>query len=701
MVKVAIYGKGGIGKSTISSNLSYELSMIGRKVCQVGCDPKHDSTVSLTDSRTTVLEYVSAIAPMDRKWEDVVSVGLNGIRCIEVGGPSPGTGCAGRGILTAFESLESMGFRLDKEEHVVYDVLGDVVCGGFAVPMSPRYSDVILIVTSGETMSIFAANNILRGIENLRLGAPRVAGIVLNRRGDEGERERVEAFSHAVCVPIVADIPRSKEMREAEFLKRPLTKEFPDSKAAKEISKLARMLDEGPELYRPSPLDDSQVERMFSGETILERGAFVPSKAGGCSDKIGIGSCASKGAVFVAGKVNDMPVVVHGPISCAHMMCHTQDGHNIMYIKSGNVGRRSLVNNIYSTGMSVKDAIFGGEKRLEDTIKSLVESGYSTIFVVTTCVPGMIGDDTCAVCERLEKSIPGLRILVSEADGNLSGENSAGRMQVLSELLTIVQPCSSPSEDALNLVEDSFMWFNVGDNERWLEGLIEPFGLKIGTRIVEDCTLESLRNCARNRYNIMVDDSDLDVVLKRTLEEKGMRFLPGTLPRGCMDTVDFLHALGEATGRTDVAELMCDKVATEYGLVIDEVSGKLSGKRFCIAFNTFFNYDWIVECLLDAGAEVIGLYPLRMGSATRPFYTRFSGKVEVYNLPLRGVISSIMDKRPDMVVGPKNLVERLGFRYVEPSSECLGYRGPIEFLYHVADMMRDVEPGWKSWGYPA
>ena len=175
-MQIAIYGKGGIGKSTVSANLSAALASCGRKVLQIGCDPKHDSTRLLHHGRKvqTVLEYLLNTPPDEQMLESVLMEGYLGTGCVEAGGPKPGMGCAGRGILTAFEFLDRFQVRKGYD-HVVYDVLGDVVCGGFAVPVRKQYAEAVFLVTSGEAMALYAANNILQGIRNLDPEENRIA----------------------------------------------------------------------------------------------------------------------------------------------------------------------------------------------------------------------------------------------------------------------------------------------------------------------------------------------------------------------------------------------------------------------------------------------------------------------------------------------------------------------------------------------
>ena len=216
MLKIAVYGKGGIGKSTVTSNLAAAFALRGKKVIQIGCDPKADSTVNLLSGEplTPVMNYLQTHDEEPEKIEDIAKEGFGGVLCIETGGPTPGLGCAGRGIVTTFALLESLElFEERKPDVVLYDVLGDVVCGGFAAPIREGYASKVLIVTSGEKMALYAAGNIKRAVDNFAdRGYATVRGIVMNRRAVENEEEKVRAFAEANGLPIVADIPRSNDI---------------------------------------------------------------------------------------------------------------------------------------------------------------------------------------------------------------------------------------------------------------------------------------------------------------------------------------------------------------------------------------------------------------------------------------------------------------------------------------------------------
>ena len=195
MLKLAIYGKGGIGKSTMTANLSAAFASLGKKVIQIGCDPKADSTINLLGGRAQqpVMEYIRDHGDDITSIDEISEIGYGDILCIETGGPTPGLGCAGRGIIATFNMLEELElFETVKPDVVMYDVLGDVVCGGFAAPIREGYAEHVLIVTSGEKMALYAANNICSAVENFAdRGYADVAGIILNRRNIPGEEEKL------------------------------------------------------------------------------------------------------------------------------------------------------------------------------------------------------------------------------------------------------------------------------------------------------------------------------------------------------------------------------------------------------------------------------------------------------------------------------------------------------------------------------
>lgn len=242
MIKIAVYGKGGIGKSTTISNLSVALANKGLKVMQIGCDPKADSTTNLHDGTeiNTVLDLVRERKD-DFKLDEMVVEGYKGILCVEAGGPTPGMGCAGRGIIAALEKLEQKGaYETYKPDVVFYDVLGDVVCGGFSMPMRAGYADKIFIITSGEYMAIHAALNIATAIDNFKdRGYASLGGVILNKRNVKNEEEKVNEFIENIDSKLVGTLDRDEIVVVAEEDKKTVLEAFPESLMAKEYEVLA------------------------------------------------------------------------------------------------------------------------------------------------------------------------------------------------------------------------------------------------------------------------------------------------------------------------------------------------------------------------------------------------------------------------------------------------------------------------------
>lgn len=242
MIRIAIYGKGGIGKSTTSSNISVALSSLGKTVMQIGCDPKSDSTSLLMNGREipTVLDVMREKNKFNL--EDIVFKSDCGVYCTEAGGPTPGIGCAGRGIITAFEQLNSLGaFEKYKPDVVIYDVLGDVVCGGFAMPLRGEYSDYVFVVTSGEKMSLYAAKNIVKAVDGFKSrGYARFAGFIHNSRNVKDEDKITSQLAAETGSRIIAKIPRDDIFQLAEEKGKTVVELFPDSEIAKIYRKIAK-----------------------------------------------------------------------------------------------------------------------------------------------------------------------------------------------------------------------------------------------------------------------------------------------------------------------------------------------------------------------------------------------------------------------------------------------------------------------------
>ena len=269
--QIAIYGKGGIGKSTTTQNLTAGLVERGNKVMVVGCDPKADSTRLLLGglAQRTVLDTLRENGE-DIELEDILKEGYGGTRCVESGGPEPGVGCAGRGIITSIGLLERLGAYTDDLDYVFYDVLGDVVCGGFAMPIREGKAKEIYIVASGEMMALYAANNISKGIARYaKQGGVRLGGIICNSRNVDRERELVAAFAKELGTQLIHFVPRDNEVQRAEIHKKTVIDHKPDAQQADEYRELARKIEENTQFVIPKPLSQERLE-----EILVEYGLF-------------------------------------------------------------------------------------------------------------------------------------------------------------------------------------------------------------------------------------------------------------------------------------------------------------------------------------------------------------------------------------------------------------------------------------------
>ena len=264
--KIAIYGKGGIGKSTTTQNTAAAMAHFhGKKIFIHGCDPKADSTRLILGGKPqeSLMDTLRAVGAEKVTLDKVVKKGFHDILCVESGGPEPGVGCAGRGVITAIDLMENQGAYTDDLDFVFFDVLGDVVCGGFAMPIRDGKAQEVYIVASGEMMAIYAANNICKGLlKYAKQSGVRLGGIICNSRNVDREREFLEEFTASIGTQMIHFVPRDNIVQKAEFNKKTVT-EYDDShNQAKEYSELAEKIINNQNFVIPQPLSMDQLEAM-------------------------------------------------------------------------------------------------------------------------------------------------------------------------------------------------------------------------------------------------------------------------------------------------------------------------------------------------------------------------------------------------------------------------------------------------------
>ena len=632
MKELAVYGKGGIGKSTLSANISAALQRKGKKILQIGCDPKHDSTRALMGGQriTTVLDYIRTTAPMDCRLEDILFRGYRGVGCIEAGGPKPGVGCAGRGIITAFELLEKFHIK-EQYDLILYDVLGDVVCGGFAVPIRREYADTIFLVTSGEYMSMYAANNILRGIQNYDNEQCRIAGILFNGRNVKDEETKVRRFAEAVQLPVFARIPRHEAFARAE--KQNCTVVEMEEETGGEISRIFEDIADRilavPELYPAHPLTDEELEELLlygkntpapaavKKTTVRAAENEVPEKTevydtGYLSKNVlrdePLHGCAFSGATAMSVHLRDAVILAHSPKSCTYLT----------YQSISSLGRRHLYErgvalpiplqpNLISSEMDESDMVFGGTDKLLDTVRQVkrLQPRPSAIVIISSCPSGIIGDD---IDETKKLAEPDLPIVTIKTEGNLTGDYLQGMLMAYTQLAEqVIDPEVKEVPDTVNIVFEKVVAKNTESNFRLVSGWLSRLGVHVNCRFLYDTSYESLRNFCSAPLNLLAYQDYTGQILRDFFEKKyGSRFYEEQFPVGFAETERWLRGVGAFFGREAEAEEVIAENRREYDQRIAAIRPQLQGRRLMVmTYN--YDLDWILQTALDAGMEIVKL----------------------------------------------------------------------------------------------
>ena len=699
MKQIAVYGKGGIGKSTLSANISAALSLNNKRILQIGCDPKHDSTKLLMRglSIPTVLDYIKTKSPLEYRKSDILFEGFGKIGCIEAGGPKPGVGCAGRGIITAFELLETLHIK-DNYDMIVYDVLGDVVCGGFAVPIRREYSDSIFIVTSGEYMSLYAANNILRGVQNYDESRPRLLGILYNSRNVKNEDDRVYKFAEAVKLPVFARIPRDDIFARAEkanvtVLELTQNEENPVADIFKDI---AKRICEGTEHFAAEPLTDDELEALIlSNEGAITKASHSASSspkqeeedtpscsfesAEPCEACTGISSgqeestsdydapylsknvirdeplhgCAFNGAMTMSSNLKDAVILAHSPKSCTYLSIQTisSAGRRTLF-ERGNILPSSLIPNVLSTDMSETDMVFGGSENLLSKVKSVLNSKSPppAIVIVSSCPSGIIGDD---IDDALSLSTERTKIVTVKAEGNLTGDYLQGMLMAYTSLAKqIIDRSVEKKERTVNIVFEKVVARNTEMNFQRLKTFLARMNISVNCRFLCNTSYASLRDFCSAELNLLAYRDYTGKILEDFfIKEYGASFFEKQFPIGFKETSDWLLALGKQFDASDEAKSIISENEIIYQNRMKLVRPKLEGKKLMIiTYN--HELDWILNAALDCGMKIVKICVLNFSQdeGFRSSLSEIDGIEVVENYDRDARSSDIKRLKPDIIL---------------------------------------------------
>ena len=710
MRKVAVYGKGGIGKSTISSNVTAALSDSGIKVMQIGCDPKHDSTRMLAGgvSQETVLDYLKDVPQPKRKLTDIVEEGYKGCLCVEAGGPEPGIGCAGRGIISAFELLDDLGVNSIPLDVVLYDVLGDVVCGGFAVPLRNNYADTVYVVTSGEYMSIYAANNILRGTANY--DPNRIGGIIFNSRGDEEERERVVRFSEAVGIPIVAEFLRSKEFMEAERIGKTVVEAYPDSDITRIFRELADTIIEGRK-YTAKFLTEAELEDAILGRSVMKKNGCrsimemqVREKKSYTSRNVHNGEilhgCAFSGAASVSLSIDGLFTVLHSPRSCAQFTFQLVTNSIRRSAVHGNMAMASFADPlIHCTDMNESVMIFGGIEKLESDLKRIIKEGHNDIALITSCPSGIIGDDVESVIRRIKLEYPDVSIIPMVEDGNVRGDFMQGVIDASLMLMRSVASKNVEKKDSVNVVGVKTLATNCADNSAFVESILNQMGIEANCNCVGNTSIESIKNVAEAKMSILITPDRFALMLRDFLvDEYNLEFARSVVRPGLNETRIWIKEVGKYFGKEKEAEIVVASIDKEYSRLVTALSKDLKGRSVYVV-GTQKDIGWILEVMNECGMNIQRAVIIDLSDHSKDLSLDLDYDVEIIkNEDFCKIMDDITLRRPELLITtyPIDLDIKTEQCFIPIAPDVGPYVGPQLAETWVKRLKAPAEEGWRK-----
>ncbi|MDO4183607.1 MAG: nitrogenase component 1, partial [Coriobacteriia bacterium] len=601
----------------------------------------------------------------------------------------------------------------------------------FAVPVRREYANAVFLVTSGEYMAIYAANNILRGIRNFDGEARRrVAGIIYNQRNVADEDGRVQRFARAVGLPICAKVPRSNAFARAEEAKCTVM-QLQGAEAEQQVfSQLAAGIGPNMPLYEARPLSDEELEEVVlgtaqaaaAGEAEAEAAApeqtptyicstctaSSASQAAGApgapdprppANRLPLYGCAFNGAATVAVHLTDALVIAHSPKACAFYTWQTisSPGRKNLYNR-GVLTPSAIVPHFECSNMGQAEAVFGGMELLENHVRRALGQGYSAIVVISSCVSGIIGDDVNRIAALGTPECP---VIPIAADGDIAGDYMQGiRMCTETLARALVDPAAPPAPRSINIVGENSMASNVALNLQVLHQMLDPLDIRLNCRFLGDATVAEVRRLLAAPLNVMAADSADCRQLRAFLEsEFNARFMDGALPVGFDATAAWLCQLGREFACEDAVERVVCAQQAAYDAWVARLRPVLAGKRvFLTTINC--NIDWLLNAGRDVGMEwvYIGVanylhQPVKI-SDTPERWPAVDNNYDWTQMTRR-----IRETAPDIVLSNYTATAAEGSYVVDavPMSPVIGFQAALHLFDRWAELLQTKREGaWKN-----